>query len=188
MTMKRSALFYLHQRQGASFIEYRGWELPAFFSSPEREAAHVRESVGLADQSDLLKFDLQKEPESNGWRLGANHYLMIGEPPLAPPSGAIDISSVYACFLLAGPRSRDVLSKLTSLNVSNVALLNLSCAQTSLAHVHTILMRADIASILAFYLLVSREYAESVWESIVRAGREFHLRLFGLMALRSLHN
>jgi len=188
MTMKRSGLFYFHQRQGANFMEYRGWELPAFFSSPEQEAALVRENVGLADQSHLLKFDLQKEPELNGWRLGANHYLMIAEPPLDRPPGAIDISSVYACFLLAGPRSRDVLSKLTSLNISNAALLNLSCAQTSLAHAHAILMRDDIASILAFYLLVSRDYAESVWESMIHAGREFHLRPFGLMALRSLRN
>jgi glycine cleavage system aminomethyltransferase T len=59
--MKRSALFYCHQRSGAKFIEHQGWELPAFFLSPEQEAAQVRDTVGLADESYLLKFDLKKQ-------------------------------------------------------------------------------------------------------------------------------
>jgi glycine cleavage system aminomethyltransferase T len=188
MTLKHSGLFYFHQRQGARFIEHRGWELPAFFSSPSEETADVRVNAGLADQSHLVKFDFDKEPPSNGWCLGANHYLMLAEPPLDPPPGAIDVSSVYACMLLAGPRSRDILSKLTSLNVSSAALPNLSCAQTLVAHAHAIVMRDDIASLPAVHLLVSRDYAESVWESIVHAGREFHLRPFGLLALGSLYN
>ena len=69
--MKRSALFYWHQRAGASFIEHQGWELPASFLPPEQEAAQVRKSVGIADLSHLLKFELQKQAPQNGWRLGA---------------------------------------------------------------------------------------------------------------------
>jgi glycine cleavage system aminomethyltransferase T len=186
--MKRSALFYLHQRAGARFVEHQGWELPASFLPSEKEAEQVRKSVGLADLSHLLKFDLRKQPQQRGWRLGANHYLMMGEPPLDPPPGAIDVSSVYTSFRLAGPRSSDVLSKLTSLNVSVVALPNLSCAQASLAHAHTIVLHEDIGSLPAFHLLVSREYGEAVWESIVHAGHEFHLYPFGLQALAQLHN
>jgi glycine cleavage system aminomethyltransferase T len=186
MTMKRSALFYLHRHQGASFTEFCGWELPAFFSDPEQEAAAARTTVGLADQSYLSKFDLQKEPQQNGWCLGANHYWMIGEPPLDPPSGAIDVSSVYTSLRLAGPRSREVLNKVTSLNASNDVLPNLCGAQASVAHAHAVVLREDMGAILAFHLLVSREYGESVWESIVEAGHEFHLCPFGLTALRSL--
>jgi glycine cleavage system aminomethyltransferase T len=186
MTMKRSALFHLHQRAGARFVEHQNWEVPAFFVDPEQEAADVRQSVGLADLSYLSKFDLQKEPQANGWWLGANHYWMIGEPPLDPPSGAIDISSVYTSLRLAGPKSRDVLRKLTSLNVSDLALPDLRGAQASVAHTHAVVLREDIGPIPAFHLLVSREYGESVWETIVHAGHEFHLSPFGLMALKSL--
>jgi glycine cleavage system aminomethyltransferase T len=186
MTMKRSALFHLHRRAGARFVEHRNWELPAFFLNAEQEAAEVCKTVGLADLSYLSKFDLQKEPPANGWWLGANHYWMIGEPPLDSPSGAIDISSVYTSLRLAGPRSRDVLNKVTSLNVSDVALPNLRGAQASVAHTHGVVLREDIGPIPAFHLLVSREYGESVWETIVHAGHEFHLCPFGLTALESL--
>lgn len=188
MTMKRSALFYLHQSAAARFGEYHGWELPAFFLPPAQEAAQVGENVGLADLSHLLKFDLKKQPEQKGWYLGANHYLMIGEAPLDIPCGATDITSVYASFRLAGPRSRDVLGKLTSLNVSGAELPNLSCAQTSVAHTHTIVLHEDIGSISAFHLLMSRDYAESVWEAIIHAGHEFHLCSVGLEALKSLQD
>jgi len=184
--MKRSALFHLHRRAGASFIEHRSWQLPAFFSSAEQEAAEVRKAVGLADLSHVLKFDLRREPSHDGWWLGANHYWMIVEPPLDPPSGSIDVSSVYASLCLAGPRSRNVLNKVTSLDVSEVALPNLRGAQGMVAHTHAVVLHEDIGSIPAFHLLVSREYGESVWETIVDAGEEFHLCPFGLTALQSL--
>ena len=186
--MKRSALFDLHRRAGATFVEHQGWELPAFFVSPEQERSQVRASVGLADLSHVAKFDLKTEPEERWWNLGADHYLVIGEPPLDVPTGATDVTSVYTSFRLAGPRSKDVLSKLTSLNLADVALPNLSCAQASLAHVHTIVLREDAGSIPAFHLLVSREYGESVWEAIVHAGDEFHLCPFGLETVRLLRD
>ncbi|HXN22790.1 MAG TPA: hypothetical protein VOA41_08620 [Candidatus Dormibacteraeota bacterium] len=182
--MKRSALFHLHQRAGATFVEYHGWELPAFFASPQQERSQVRESVGLADLSHLAKFDLKVKPEGHCWSLGADHYLVITEPRLDPPPGATDVTSVYTSFRLAGPRTRDVLNKLTSLNVADAALPNRSCAQSSLAHVHTIVLREDMGSIPAFHLLVSREYGESVWEAIVHAGNEFHLCPLGLEAVQ----
>jgi glycine cleavage system aminomethyltransferase T len=186
--MKRSSLFYLHQRSGARFVEHQGWSLPLSFLSPEAEASHVRECAGLADVSHRAKFDCKTVPQQPSWRLGKNHYLVVGEPPLDPPSGAIDVTSVYADLLLAGPRSRNVLSKLTSLNVSEAALPNLSCAQASLAHVHATLLREDMQSVPAFHLLVSREYGEAVWSAMAHAGEEFHLCPFGLGALGLLRN
>jgi len=187
MMMKRSALYYLQQRAGASFTNHHGWELPGFFMPPEKEAVGIRKGVGLADLSHLFKFDVQEEPGERSWPLGAHHYLLMTESPANPPSGAIDVSSVYTCLRLCGPRSRDVLNKLTSLNVSSAAFPNLSCAQATVAHVHAIVIRDDIGPMLAFYLLVSREYAESVWESTVHAGHEFHLCAFGVTTLQSLH-
>jgi glycine cleavage system aminomethyltransferase T len=186
--MKRSSLFYLHQRAGAKFAERHGWEMPGSFTSPEWEEPQVREHVGLTDLSYRTKFDTQTEPAQSFWRLGRNHYLVVGEPPINPPSGATDVTSVYADLFLAGPRSKDVFAKLTSLNVSDARLPNLSCAQANLAHVHTIVLREDIGSIPGFHLLVSREYGESVWEAIIHAGHEFHLQPFGLEALGLLRN
>jgi glycine cleavage system aminomethyltransferase T len=186
--MKRSSLFYLHQRTGAKFVERHGWEMPFSFTSPGTEEAQVREYAGLTDLSYRAKFDTKTEPTQTFWNLGRNHYLVVGEPPLDPPSEATDVTGVYADLLLAGPRSKAVLGKLTSLNVSDGGLPNLSCAQANLAHVHTTVLREDIGSIPGFHLLVSREYGESVWEAIVHAGNEFDLQPFGLGALGLLRN
>jgi glycine cleavage system aminomethyltransferase T len=186
--MKRSALFHSHQLAGAKFVERHGWELPFSFASPESEGSQVRQQVGLADLSYRAKFDTKIAPSRSFWALGRSHYLIVGEPPLPPPAGATDVTSVYAELLLAGPWSKAVLSKLTSLNLSDAAVPNLSCAQASLAHAHTVFLHEDIGSIPGFRLLISREYAESAWEAIVHAGHEFHLQPFGLGALELLRN
>jgi glycine cleavage system aminomethyltransferase T len=186
--MKRSALYFPHNRAGASLAEYFGWELPAFFAAPELEAAQIRKTVGLTDLSHFLKFDLNFKPEQRSWRLGAKRYLVVCEPSVSCPNVSVDVTSVYTVLRLVGPKSREVLGKLTSLNVSNTALPNLGCAQASLAHVPGIFLREDIAAIPAFHLLVTRDYAESVWDAILHAGHEFHLCPSGVEALRSLQN
>ena len=184
--MKRSALYSLHLRAGANFAEYSGWELPAFFASREQEAARIRKTVGLADVSHSLKIDSRSKPQQPSWRLGANHYLTVGESTGTPPADGIDVTSVYAALRLAGPRTKDVLNKLTSLNLADASLPNLSCAQASLAHVPGIFLREDIGPIPGFHLLVTRDCAESVWEAILHAGHEFHICPSGLDALRLL--
>ena len=54
---KRSALYHHHRSSGASFVEFRGWQLPGAFSTPEAEVAQVEQSVGLADLSYRAKFE-----------------------------------------------------------------------------------------------------------------------------------
>jgi glycine cleavage system aminomethyltransferase T len=138
----------------------------------------------LADVSYRAKFESKTRPERQWWRLSSSLYLTIGEPPLDLPVEATDVTSVYANLFLAGPHSKDVLAKLTSLNCES--LPNQSCGQASLAHAHAIVLREDLGLLPAFHILISREYAESVWESIMHAGHEFHLQPFGLETLQLL--
>ena len=196
-------------------IEHHGWQVPACFSNSEDEAARVRESVGVADVSWMLKFDLKgyglKSPLALGegafsWALGPLHALVTCDPSsrrevmdrfqglqtagadlsLPPPIYVTEVTSAYAQFLLAGPRCRQVLGKLTSLNLSETSLRNLDCGQSNVAHVHAIILRHDLDEIPAYELLVSREYGESVWDSVLHAGDEFHLAPFGLQAQQLL--
>jgi glycine cleavage system aminomethyltransferase T len=209
--IKQTALFNTHLHSGASLIEHHGWRVPAYFGRPEDEAARVRESVGLADVGWMLKFDLKgyglKSPLALGedgfsWNLGPLHTLVTCDPSarrevmdrfqrlesggaalsLPPPIYVTEVTSVYAQFMLAGPRCRQVLSKLTSLNLSEASLPNLTCGQARVAHVHAIILRHDLDGIPGYQLLVSREYGESVWDSVLHAGHEFHLSPFGLQA------
>ncbi len=194
-------------------VEHQGWQVAATFGNPSEEAARTRESVGLADLSWMSKFNLQGSgmknapdlgPDVRVWLLGRREYLVTCEPLVAdaakarlvqimgvetrlrPPIYVTDVTSVYTQLMVAGPNSREVLSKLTSLNLSEGARGNLSCAQANVAHVHAVVLRNDLPGIPAFHLLVGREYGESLWESVLHAGHESHITPLGLEAQKLL--
>jgi len=209
--IRQTALFYRHEQSGASLVDHCGWRVPAYFTFAQQEAARFTTSVGLSDVSWMVKLDLKgyglKTPprleDARQWCLGREHYLTTCHPDaeqavlaqlrevpaqqdlmLPPPVYVTDVTSVYAQFLLAGPQSRSVLRKLTSLNVT--ALENLGCGQAGVAHVPGIVLRDDLGDLPAYHVLVSREYGESVWEAILHAGHEFHIAPCGLKALEML--
>jgi glycine cleavage system aminomethyltransferase T len=186
--MKRSALYHHHQRARATFADYYGWQLPASFSTAEAEAKQAAQSAGLADFSYRTKFESCNQPAHNWWRLAESRYLVTGEPGIELPPDAIDLTSVYTNLLLAGPRSRGVLGKLTSLNTSPERLPNNSCAEANVGHVHTIVLREDLPNVPAYHLLVTRDYAESFWEALMHAGHEFALAPLGLQAIERMRS
>jgi glycine cleavage system aminomethyltransferase T len=181
--------------------EHHGWRTAAVFTSEQQEAAMVRQGAGLSDVSWMTKLDLKGsglnalpalDERARSWSLGPNHFLVTCDPDILPAISSspgvwvTDVTSVFAQFLLAGPASRDVLRKLTSLNVSEKALPDSGCGQASLAHVRAIILRRDLGPLPAFHLLVSREYGESVWDAVLHAGQEFLITQFGLKALHLL--
>src|SRR6202043_761896 len=88
-----------------------------------------------------------------------------------------DVCSSDLAILLAGPRSRDVLHKLTTLNVSDAAMPESSARQTRLAHVNATILRGE-----GFLILNTRDVAEHVWEALLHAGA----RPFGMIAHQQL--
>ena len=197
--IRQSAIWHKQQQMGGSLTEYHGWQVAASFRPAEEEAAQAKHGVGLADLSWMAKFDLKGSglktmpPVTEGaqsWTLGPGHLLLtcllelrdaVRERISALQSVYVtDMTSVFAQLLLAGPRSFDVLHKLTSLNVES--LPDLECMQGGVAHVRAIVQRENIGQIPAFHLLVGCEYSEGVWDAIVHAGHEFHLSALGLKA------
>jgi len=205
--VRQTPLSHKHEQSGASLVDHHGWRVPAYFTFAQKEAECLANGVAVSDVSWTVKLDLKgyglKTPprltDAREWRLGHEHYLVTCLPAmeqnvlaqvyvssapqdlLVPPVYLTDVTSVYAQFLLAGPQSRNVLRKLTSLNAT--ALANLDCGHASVAHVPGIVLRDDFAEISAYHLMVSREYGESVWDAILHAGHEFHIAPCGLKAL-----
>jgi glycine cleavage system aminomethyltransferase T len=121
--------------------------------------------------------------EEEGWYVPLSYSNAENEARAVSGSvGICDLSHIheplspYARFLIAGPNTRTVLSKLTSLN------LDLTKAFGAVAHVRSLVTRHE----LGFMVMVPRDYAESVWEAILHAGEEFHITPFGLEAYRRL--
>jgi glycine cleavage system aminomethyltransferase T len=121
--------------------------------------------------------------DENGWYVPLRYSNAEQEARAVSGSvGICDLSHVheplspYARFLIAGPNTRNLLSKLTSLN------LDVAKAYGSVAHVRSLVTRDE----LGYVVMAPRDYAESVWEAILHAGEEFHITPFGLEAHRRL--
>ena len=97
-----------------------------------------------------------------------------------------NLTSTLAAVQLVGPYSRDLLCKLTALDLSPRQFADLTCAQGSVAKVHAFVVRADIGSELAYEVYCGREFGEYLWDTLRDAGQEFGVVPFGVAAQRLL--
>jgi heterotetrameric sarcosine oxidase gamma subunit len=188
---RQSALHRCHLEAQAHLQTFFGWQLPAWYTQPSSELEAVRASVGISDASYLFKLDLRGEAgalqvaaPAHLWQLTPAHALITSPLPIGFVASAsvTDVTSVFSAILLAGPKSREVLQKLTTLNVREEAMAEGAGRQTRLAHVNAIILRSDCAGLPGFLILNTRDVAEHVWESLLHAGREFGARPFGIVA------
>ena len=188
---RQSALHSYHLEPQAHLQTFFGWQLPAWYTQPSSELEAVRASVGISDASYLFKLDLRGEAgalqvaaPARLWQLTPAHAMITSPLPIgfAASASVTDVSSVYSAILLAGPRSREVLQKLTTLNVRAGAMADGAARQTRLAHVSATILRSDCAGLPGFLLLNTRDVAEHVWKALLHAGGEFGARPFGMVA------
>lgn len=97
-----------------------------------------------------------------------------------------NVSGSYAAMNLAGPRSREVLKKLTDADLSSDVMPYLAASQIQIAGVPAIVLRIGFVGELGYEIHVPSQFGLHVWESIIEAGREFSIAPFGLEAQRVL--
>jgi len=91
---------------------------------------------------------------------------------------AKDLSDNYTTLRLSGAKARDVLSKLTPLDVHQRVFTTGQCAQTVMAKSNVILdMISDGADGPCFEMSLRRSFAAYVWARLVDAGLEFGLEV-----------
>jgi sarcosine oxidase, subunit alpha len=98
----------------------------------------------------------------------------------------VNVSSGYAAVNLAGPRSREVMRRLTALDVSREALPYLMAARGELAGVPALILRIGFVGELSYEIHVPSAFGLHVWDAIMRAGQDFGIKPFGLEAQRIL--
>ncbi len=86
---------------------------------------------------------------------------------------ATDLTHGKAVLKLAGAASREVLSKICGLDFEERKFPHLYAAQTSAAKIKTLIVRADQAGVLTYFLLVERSLGQYFWEVVWDAGQEF---------------
>jgi len=84
----------------------------------------------------------------------------------------VDMTHGFGLLALAGPSAASVLSRLCGLNFNARAFPNWHAAQTSLAKVRALIVRADTGGVCRYLLAVDRSHAVYVWETLVDAVQE----------------
>jgi glycine cleavage system aminomethyltransferase T len=97
-----------------------------------------------------------------------------------------DVTSALAGFALLGPRGRDLLRHLTSLDVSAEALPPGSCAETSIAGIHALLVCPARSRQEFIQIYIAWDLAEYLWERVLETGKRYGIVPMGLEAWRRL--
>ncbi len=97
-----------------------------------------------------------------------------------------NVTSGLAAVNLAGPRSREVLAKLTDFDISAQGLPYLRAARASVAGIPATILRIGFVGELGYEMHVPAEYGEYLWDALMKAGEEFGIVPFGVEAQRTL--
>ena len=134
-------------------------------------------------------------------RLAADCYVVIGTDLVSRRLEALlrravtaedaatvtDVTAGYALFSVQGPKSRALLSRLTSADLSNEALPYLSGRRLDVAYAPSVwVQRVTYVGELGYELHVPADLAVSVFDALFEAGGELGLRNVGMSALNGL--
>ena len=131
--------------------------------------------------------------------LAHDRFLMIGSAAAEiyhmrwferhpPPTGTLIRALSYALtgFMIAGPRSRELLRRLVRADVSSDAFKFFDVRETTVGMVPATVVRASYTGDLGYEIWVTPDYQVTLYEQLVEAGKDLELRHFGSRALTSL--
>ncbi|MFQ5936843.1 MAG: FAD-dependent oxidoreductase, partial [Acidiferrobacterales bacterium] len=106
-----------------------------------------------------------------------------------PADGSVRLDNVttsYGVLVLVGPRSRDVLAKLTDTDVSNEAFPWLTAQEILIGVAPVRAMRVNFVGELGWELHHPIQYQNHLFDTLLEAGREFGIGQCGMRAMDSL--
>ena len=113
------------------------------------------------------------------------YYLQIVWPELNV--NVVSTTEQWAGAALAGPKSRDVLSKLfPDLDVTNEGLPFMGYTEGKLFGIDAKIFRISFSGELAYEINVKSDNGLFMWEKIIEIGKEFNMQPYGTEALSTL--
>jgi len=107
-----------------------------------------------------------------------------------PTDGSVELRNITTsrgCFVIAGPRSRELLSKLTDVPLDNASFpwLTGQTIEVGLAvDVHA--LRVNFVGSLGWELHFPIEFAHHLFDAVFEAGKEYGIGMVGMRAMESL--
>lgn len=135
-------------------------------------------------------------------RLAENRYLIISSATIHPRDKAwierhitgdenvtlTDVTSAYTVLSLQGPRSREILSRVTDAELSNEAFPFATSQEIDLGYGRAIANRLTYVGELGWELHIPTEFAQGAFDAVMEAGADFGLKPAGYHALEHLRS
>jgi heterotetrameric sarcosine oxidase gamma subunit len=116
----------------------------------------------------------------------AHHLLRRAAEAAEGHAAVFDATSGLATIAVMGPRSRDLLGRISPDDLSNDAHPWGRAGEIEVADAYALALRISFVGELGWELYVSSEYAEDVYDAVVEAGADLGLAHAGYHALDSL--
>ncbi|MGQ7794032.1 GcvT family protein [Faunimonas sp. B44] len=163
-------------------------------------ANRVPKAVGRIHLCHLLTVRGGVRSEFTVYRTGPESFYLVSAGALErhdhdvlakalPGDGSVQLRPVtteWGVLVLAGPRSRDVLQKLTSADLSNAAFPWLTGKRIDIGHAQAHALRVNFVGELGWELHHRIETQNAVFDLLMEAGREYGIRPFGIRAMMSM--
>jgi sarcosine oxidase subunit alpha len=98
----------------------------------------------------------------------------------------VDVTGALAAVNVAGPRARELMLRLTDVDVSNDALSYLDAREARIVGVPSLVLRIGFVGELGYELHFASPYGEYVWDTILERGEDLGIKPFGLEPQRVL--
>ncbi len=99
-----------------------------------------------------------------------------------------DVTNNYTVLSLQGPRSRDILSKLTNADLTNDEFPFATSKEIEIGYTNVIANRLTYVGELGWEIFIPTEHSIDVFDNIIKAGKEFNLKPAGYHALEHLRS
>jgi sarcosine oxidase subunit alpha len=100
--------------------------------------------------------------------------------------GIVNTTGARSAINLAGPYAREVLAKLTDLDLSSAAFPYLGVRQTTVAGISALLLRVGFVGEWGYEIHVAADSAIALWDALLEVGAEYDITPFGVEAQRLL--
>lgn len=161
---------------------------------------HVDGPVGTITYTQWLNKTGKLEADLTVTKLGEDKFLVVVTDtmhrhtetwlrrhiPQEAHAFVTDVTSSYGQLNIQGPRSRELLQTLTSVDLSNEAFAFRTAREIDIGFARVLCVRITYLGELGYELYIPTEQATHVYDRLVEAGKAFDLKHAGLKALGSL--
>ncbi|MDC0233061.1 FAD-dependent oxidoreductase [Pelagibacteraceae bacterium] len=138
------------------------------------------------------EFTIAKESNESYYLVSAGAYQRLDHDwikKLMPNDRSVtfeNLTNSIGVLVVAGPRSRDLLTKISNADFSNQAFPWLSAQKIDVGFAPSIAMRMNFVGELGWELHHPIEYQNHIFDNLMEAGKEFGVKPFGIRAMDSL--